>query len=162
MGWMKPVIFALGLMFWSLFVILSMVLVRISISASLKARLPHCAGTLEEAAQTKRAGSVTWLLRGWRCFQNKVNTLQQTAGSLYPLFSSVVCSVLMLVTCPFPPAHPVLIQFLFVPCVFNILAQKAPLKNLWMCSYDWVSSLSLHLCAWSMERLIATNMPCCT
>lgn len=59
MGWMKPAIFALCFMlFWSLFVIFSVVLVRISISASLKARLPHCAGTLEEAAQTRWAGSV--------------------------------------------------------------------------------------------------------
>lgn len=64
MGWMKPVIFALGLMFfWSLLVIVLVVSVRISVSASLKARLPHSAGTLEEAAQTKWAGSVICLFR---------------------------------------------------------------------------------------------------
>lgn len=50
---------------------------------------------------------------GWKCnlpvqrvkvfSQEKVNALQQTAGrSLYP--KSVVCSVPMLVTCPFPPS----------------------------------------------------------
>lgn len=46
MGWVKSIIFTLGLVLpWSLFVILSVVLVRISVSALLKARLLHCAGT---------------------------------------------------------------------------------------------------------------------
>lgn len=41
----------------------------------------------------------------------------------------------MLVTCTFSPAHPVLVQFLIVPCLFSILAQKAPLKKIFDCAF---------------------------
>lgn len=44
----------------------------------------------------------------------------------------------MPVTCPFSPVHPVLVQFLIVLCLFSILAQKTPLKNLWLCPYDFL------------------------
>lgn len=53
---MKSVIFALGLMLpWSLFVILSVVLSRISVSASLKARLLCCADTPGQASTNQWA-----------------------------------------------------------------------------------------------------------